>query len=51
MHITPDQLILWQHGFVKLNATIVTTWGLMLLLTIGARLITRKLTSDVITSR
>jgi F-type H+-transporting ATPase subunit a len=51
MHITPDQLILWQYGFVKLNATIVTTWGLMLLLTIGAHLITRKLRSDVITSR
>jgi F-type H+-transporting ATPase subunit a len=51
MRIGPDQLILWQHGFVKLNATIVTTWGLMLLLTIGASLITRKLRSDVITSR
>ena len=51
MRIGPDQLILWQHGFVKLNATIVTTWGLMLLLTIGATLITRKLTSDVIASR
>jgi F-type H+-transporting ATPase subunit a len=51
MHITPDQLILWQYGFVKLNATIVTTWGLMLLLTIGAHLITRKLRSDVIASR
>jgi F-type H+-transporting ATPase subunit a len=51
MHITPDQLILWQYGFVKLNATIVTTWGLMLLLTIGAHLITRKLRSDVLTSR
>ena len=51
MRITPDQLILWQYGFVKLNATIVTTWGLMLLLTIGAHLITRKLRSDVITSR
>jgi F-type H+-transporting ATPase subunit a len=51
MRITPDQLILWQYGFVKLNATIVTTWGLMLLLTLGAHLITRKLTSDVITSR
>ena len=51
MRITPDQLILWQYGFVKLNGTIVTTWGLMLLLTIGAHLITRKLTSDAITSR
>ncbi len=36
MRIGPDQLILWQHGFVKLNATIVTTWALMLLLTIEA---------------
>src|SRR3984885_12630149 len=51
MRITPDQLILWQYGFIKLNGTIVTTWALMLSLTIGAHLITRKLTSDVITSR
>jgi F-type H+-transporting ATPase subunit a len=51
MRITPDQLILWQYGFIKLNATIVVTWGLMLLLSLGAYLITRKLTSDVVTSR
>jgi F-type H+-transporting ATPase subunit a len=51
MRITPDQLILWQYGFIKLNSTIVTTWGLMLLLTGGAYLITRKLTSEIITSR
>jgi F-type H+-transporting ATPase subunit a len=51
MRITPDQLILWHYGFMKLNGTIVTTWGLMLLLTVGAHLITRRLTSGVITSR
>jgi F-type H+-transporting ATPase subunit a len=51
MRLSPDQLVLWQHGFVKLNATIVTTWALMLLLTIGARLVTRRLKSDVRTSR
>jgi F-type H+-transporting ATPase subunit a len=51
MRLSPDQLMLWQHGFVKINATIVTTWALILVLTIGARLITRKLTSDVATSR
>jgi len=51
MRITPDQLILWQYGFVKLNATIVTTWGLILLLGLGAHLITRKLTSEIIPSR
>jgi F-type H+-transporting ATPase subunit a len=51
MRITPDQLILWQSGFIRLNETIVTTWGLMLLLAVGAHLITRRLTTDVITSR
>jgi F-type H+-transporting ATPase subunit a len=51
MRITPDQLILWHYGVLKLNGTIVTTWGLMVVLTIGAYLITRKLTTDLITSR
>jgi F-type H+-transporting ATPase subunit a len=43
MHLSPDEIIFWQHGFFKLNATIVFTWGLMLLLAVGAKLITRKL--------
>ncbi len=51
MHLSSDELILWQHGFFKLNATIVTTWALMLVLVVGARLITRKLASDVHISR
>jgi F-type H+-transporting ATPase subunit a len=51
MRITPDQLILWHYGFLKLNATIVTTWGLMGLLTLGAYLVTRHLKSDITTSR
>jgi F-type H+-transporting ATPase subunit a len=51
VRITPDQLILWQYGFLKLNATIATTWGLMLFLGVGAHLITRRLTSEVIPSR
>jgi F-type H+-transporting ATPase subunit a len=51
VRITPDQLILWQYGFIKLNGTIVTTWGLMLVLTLGAYLVTRKLTSEVVASR
>ena len=51
MHITPDQLVLWHYGPFKINATILTTWGLMLSLTLGARLITRRLRHDVITSR
>jgi F-type H+-transporting ATPase subunit a len=51
MRLSPDQLILWQYGFMKLNETIVTTWGLMLVLTIAAHLITRRITSDVTPSR
>ena len=47
MHLSPDQIIFWQSGFFKLNATIVFTWGLMLLLGVGSSLITRKLSTDL----
>ena len=43
MHLSPDQVIFWQLGFFKLNATIVTTWALMLVLVAGAILATRGL--------
>ena len=43
MHLSPDQTVFWQSGWIKLNLTIVTTWLLMLVLTVGARLVTRKL--------
>jgi F-type H+-transporting ATPase subunit a len=49
--ITPDQTIFWQWGFVKLNATIIFTWMIMGLLTVGSWLITRKLRSDPPISR
>jgi F-type H+-transporting ATPase subunit a len=51
MHLSPDQIIYWQYGFIKLNATIVFTWGLMLVLAVGAKLITRKLSCDLQHSR
>ena len=51
MRLSSDQLILWQHGFVRLNATIVTTWALMLVLAVCAKLITRRLATDVTISR
>ena len=51
MRLSPDELILWQHGFFKLNETMVTTWGLMLVLALGAKLITRQLTAGVSISR
>ncbi|HEY5101274.1 MAG TPA: F0F1 ATP synthase subunit A [Steroidobacteraceae bacterium] len=51
MRLSPDELILWRHGFVTLNATIVTTWALMVALAIGAKLITRRLAAGVTISR
>ncbi|MDA8620692.1 F0F1 ATP synthase subunit A [Planctomycetota bacterium] len=51
MHLSPDQILFWQFGFVKLNATIVFTWALMLLLAVGAKLITRRLSDDLKPSR
>lgn len=51
MNLSPDETIFWQYGFLKLNATIAWTWVLMLIIVIGARLITRKLSSDIHISR
>jgi F-type H+-transporting ATPase subunit a len=46
MNLSSDQQILWQHGFVKLNGTIVTTWAMMAGLAVAAKLITRRLISS-----
>lgn len=51
MHLSPDEIILWQYGFFKLNATIVSTWGLMLGLAVGSKLVTRKLFAGAKRSR
>ena len=51
MNLSSDQEILWQHGFFKLNGTIVTTWGMMLIMSIAAKLMTRKLAIDGTMSR
>ncbi|MFT7630693.1 MAG: F-type H+-transporting ATPase subunit a [Mariniblastus sp.] len=47
MRLSPDEMIIWQYGFFKLNATIVFTWGLMLLLVVGSMLITRRLSTGL----
>ena len=47
MHLSADQMIFWQHGFLKLNGTIVFTWGLMFVLVVGSKLITRKLSTEL----
>src|ERR1700690_2037916 len=47
MRLSPDQLIFWQYSFFKLNGTIVFTWGLMIVLAAGSKLITPKLSTDL----
>jgi F-type H+-transporting ATPase subunit a len=51
MRLSPDQMIFWQHGFLKLNGTIVFTWGIMLVLAVGSKLITRHLSTGLDRSR
>ena len=51
MNLSPDNIIYWQMGVFKLNATIVYTWVLMLVLVLGSKLITRKLSTELQRSR
>lgn len=51
MKLSPDETVFWQHGFITINLTIVTTWALMLVLILAARLVTRKLKTDNTISR
>jgi len=51
MRLSPDEMIFWQYGFFKLNATIVFTWGLMLFLVVGSKLITRSVSTEMQRSR
>lgn len=51
MHLSPDEIIFWQHGVLKLNATIVFTWVLMLVMALFAYLITRRLSTELKRSR
>ncbi len=51
MHLSPDEIIYWQHGVFKLNATIAYTWGLMFVLAVGSKLVTRKLSTGLQRSR
>ena len=51
MHLSPDDIIFWQHGFLKLNATIAFTWGLMFVLAVGSKLVTHKLSTGLQRSR
>ena len=44
--ITPDRIVIWEWGFVSLNATIIYTWLIIGLLTFGSWLITRRLSTE-----
>ena len=51
MSFNPDQIVYWQYGWFKLNATIVFTWLVMALWLIVAWMATRRLRSDATISR
>jgi F-type H+-transporting ATPase subunit a len=51
MRLSPDSMIFWQHGFLKLNGTIAFTWALMLVLALGSKLVTRNLSTELKRSR
>ena len=51
MHLSPDEIVFWQFGFFKLNATIIYTWGLMAVLAVGSKLVTHKLATGLQLSR
>ena len=45
MHVSPDSLVYWQHGIFQINATILFTWIVIVFVTIGSWLITRRLST------
>jgi F-type H+-transporting ATPase subunit a len=51
MRLSPDQIVLWKHGFVKLDGTILYTWIVMLVLVVGSKLATRGLSKGQERSR
>jgi F-type H+-transporting ATPase subunit a len=51
VRLSPDEWIFWQSGFVKLNATIVFTWILMVAMALGSALVTRRLSHGRTISR
>jgi F-type H+-transporting ATPase subunit a len=46
MELTPDQIIFYEFGYIKLNATILYTWLVMALLVIISWVVTRNLSIE-----
>jgi F-type H+-transporting ATPase subunit a len=51
MNLSPDQTIFFEYKFVQINLTIVTTWAIILLMSVSSWLITRRLKSEIKISR
>jgi len=51
VNLTSDQEILWRHGSIRLNGTVATTWVMMAVMTLGAKLITGRLKTGPVISR
>ncbi|HZX10546.1 MAG TPA: F0F1 ATP synthase subunit A [Acidobacteriota bacterium] len=51
MNISPDSMVFWEWGFLKINATIVFTWAVMALLVLISWLVTRRLSVETEFSR
>ncbi len=51
MNLSSDQQVFWRHGWLNLNATIVTTWIMMLGMAGAAKIMTRRLSPDGPVSR
>jgi len=51
MNLSSDQTVFWQHGFIQVNLTIVTTWAIILVMTLVSWLVTRNLKTDIRISR
>jgi F-type H+-transporting ATPase subunit a len=49
--ITPDAVVIWKWKFMVLNATILYTWIVMALITVGSWLVTRRLSTETGCSR
>lgn len=51
MDITPDSIVYWQTGPIKISATLVFTWVVMAVLVLGSWLVTRRLSTETSMSR
>ncbi len=51
LQISPDEVVFWQFEFVSINATIVFTWIVMVILVCASCLVTRKLSNTSEISR